>query len=79
MGASLDAMTAPRAFILAMCIAFAIEAGIFYGLAALGANGELVVAVEMVWLCVAVLLTLLFVDRFESDEHHGKDSEPRIR
>ena len=72
-------MTAPRAFILAICVALAIEVGIFYGLAALGANGELVVAVETVWLCVAVVLTLLFVDHFEPDEHHGKDSEPRVR
>jgi hypothetical protein len=62
-----------RAFILAMAAALAVEAGIYYLLAGLGANGQLVVAVEMIWLCVAVVLTLLVVDHFDhSEDERGK-------
>ena len=37
-----------------------VEAGIFYALAGLGAGGRTVLAVEMLWLVVAILLAHLF-------------------
>jgi hypothetical protein len=53
----------PQIIALSGCVA--VEAGIFYGLAGLGAGGEFVVYVEMIWLCAAVLITLLVGERFE--------------
>jgi hypothetical protein len=58
-------MTQTRAFILVMALALAVEAGIFYSLAGLGAEGELIVAIEMIWLCVSVLLVASVVGHFE--------------
>ena len=55
-------MTWVRPFILIMVLALAVEAAIFYSLAALGASGELVSAIELIWLCVVVFLTALLVD-----------------
>ena len=63
-------MTQNRAFLLTIPILLGVEAGIFYALAALGARGRTVVAVEMLWLVLAVVLVCLFVDRFEA---HGSD------
>ncbi|MBS1886660.1 MAG: hypothetical protein JSU06_05660 [Actinobacteria bacterium] len=45
-----------------MTLALVIEVGIFYLLAALGGGGELASAVELIWLCIAVALTAVFVD-----------------
>jgi hypothetical protein len=45
--------------------------GIFYGLAGLaglGADGELIVDLEMIWLCITVILTLLIGGRFYPEE-----------
>lgn len=50
---------------LACCVA--IEGGIFYGLAGLGADGELIVDLEMIWLCVTVVLTILIGGRFDPE------------
>jgi hypothetical protein len=61
-----------RAVLLAVPVFFAVEAGIFYALAALGANGRTVIAVEMIWLVLGVALTVLFAHRYEherSDDH----------
>ena len=66
-------MTPNRAFLLAIPFVLAVEAGIFYGLAALDANGQLAVAVEMIWLLVAVFLTLLFVGRYEREGSDDRD------
>jgi uncharacterized membrane protein len=63
-------VTPNRAFLLAIPFVLAVETGLFYALAALGANGQLAVAVEMIWLVVAVFLTVLFVGHFE---HEGSD------
>jgi fatty acid desaturase len=63
-------MTPNRALLLAFLVFLAVEAGIFYALAALGANGRTVFGVVMVWLVVGVILTVLFVDHFE---HEGSD------
>jgi hypothetical protein len=63
-------MTPNRAFALSIPVLLAVEAGIFYGLAGLGAGGRSVVAVEMLWLVVAVFLTCLFMHRYE---HEGSD------
>ena len=58
-------MTRIRRFILAMAIALAIEAGIYYLLAAMGASGDLVVTIELVWLCVVGALAPMFAERPE--------------
>jgi hypothetical protein len=63
-------MTPLRAFVLVMAFVLAVETGIFYSLDALGANASLAVAVEMIWLCLGVVLVLLFVGHFE---HEGGD------
>jgi hypothetical protein len=63
-------MTANRALILAIACALAVETAIYYSLPLLGANGSFVLAIELIWLCVAVVLGLLFVDRYE---HEGSD------
>jgi hypothetical protein len=60
-------VTPNRAFLLAIPIVLAVETGIFYALAALGANGQTAVTVEIVWLCLAVVLTSLFVGHFEHE------------
>lgn len=63
-------MTPNRAFLLAIPFVLAVEVGLFYALDAVGANGQMAVAVEMIWLVVAVFLTVLFVGHFE---HEGSD------
>lgn len=63
-------MTPNRAFVLSIPVLLAVEAGIFYGLAGLGVGGRAVVAVEMLWLVVAVFLNGLFMHRYE---HEGRD------
>ena len=63
-------MTPNRAFLLAVPVVLGVETGIFYALAALGANGQTAVTVEIVWLCLAVVLASLFVGHFE---HEGSD------
>jgi nitrate/nitrite transporter NarK len=63
-------VTPNRAFVLTIPFLLGVEAGIFYGLAALGAGGRTVVAVEMLWLVVAVFLACLFMGRYE---HEGSD------
>jgi uncharacterized membrane protein len=63
-------VTPNRAFLLAIPFVLAVETGIFYALAALDADGQLAVTVEMIWLCVAVVLVCLFMGRYE---HEGGD------
>jgi len=47
-------VTANRAFLLAIPFVLAVEAGIFYGLAALGANGQLAVETGIFYALVAL-------------------------
>jgi hypothetical protein len=60
-------VTPNRAILLAVPVVLAVEVGIFYALAALGTNGQTVVTVEMIWLCVAVVLASLVIGRFEDE------------
>jgi hypothetical protein len=41
-----------------------IQAGIYYGLVGLGATEQLIVTIEMIWLCATVLITLSVGERF---------------
>ena len=50
---------------LACCVA--VEGGIFYGLAGLGADGELIVDIEMIWLITTVVLTILIGEHFNPE------------
>ena len=60
-------MTPNRAFVLTIPVFLAVEAGIFYALVGLGAGGRTIVAVEMLWLVVAVFLAGLFMHRYERE------------
>jgi hypothetical protein len=51
-------MSMLRPYILPLAVCLAIEAGIYYGLVSLGAREDVIVSLEMIWLCVAVLVTL---------------------
>jgi hypothetical protein len=53
-----------RAQLLALVLCLAVQAGILYGLEGLGANGQLIVTVEMIWLCASVVIILLAGERF---------------
>jgi hypothetical protein len=70
-------MTLLRALIFALAVALAIEAGIFYLLAGLGASAELVVEAEMVWLCVAAFCGVAFVDRFDHTDDEDRERSQR--
>ena len=73
-------MTVARALILALAVAVAIEAGIYYLLVGLGTGGDLIVYVEMIWLCVAAFFGTAFVDHFDhTDEKDqgGSRLDPR--
>ena len=56
-----------RGYILTLASCVIVEIGIFYGLAGLGANGNLAVAAEMIWLCITVVLTVLVGGRFDPE------------
>jgi hypothetical protein len=69
-------MVSYRALFSVMAATLAIEAGIFYGLFGLGANEDLVVAVEMIWLVVSVILGLIVMEHFEPHRNrHPADSD----
>ena len=53
-----------RGHIFALIFCLAIQGGIFYGLEGLGANEQLIVTVEMIWLCASVLIILSAGERF---------------
>jgi hypothetical protein len=54
-----------RPYIPPLVLVLAIQAGIFYGLLALGAEPDLVLYLEMIWLCVGVWITLALGERLE--------------
>jgi hypothetical protein len=71
-------MTYLRALGLAIAAALAVEAGIFYLLVGLGTGEDLIVDIEMIWLCVAAFLGVAFADHFSrADEENGMQSESR--
>jgi hypothetical protein len=61
----------PYLLVLAACVA--IEGGIYYLLLGLGASEDLVVWVEMIWLCVAVIVTVAVGGHFD----HWEDPDDR--
>ena len=58
-------MSRYRGHILALIACIAIEGFIYYGLVGLGADEQLVVTTEMIWLCASVWITLSVGERFE--------------
>jgi hypothetical protein len=54
-----------RAQIIALIGCLAIQGGSLYGLARLRANEELILTLEMIWLCAAVCITLWAGQRFQ--------------
>jgi hypothetical protein len=54
-----------RGHLLALIACVAIEGCIYYGLVGLGADEQLIVTVEMIWLCATVWITLSIGERFE--------------
>jgi hypothetical protein len=65
MGASLVAMKMLRPYIPPLTLVLAVQAGIYHGLLALGAEADLVLCMEMIWLCVGVWVTLELGERLE--------------
>jgi hypothetical protein len=55
-------MTWIRPFVLTLAFALAVQAGIYFLLASLGASGELASAIELIWLVVTVCLAAVFID-----------------
>jgi hypothetical protein len=71
-------MTYFRAIGLAIVAALAIESGIYYGLIALDTGEDLIVDIEMIWLCVAAFFGVAFADQFDhTDDEDPNQSEPR--
>jgi hypothetical protein len=56
-----------RGYLITLAGCVAIEGAIFYGLAGLGADGELIVDLEMIWLCITVVLTVLIGGHFDPE------------
>lgn len=56
-----------RGYLITLACCVAIEGGIFYGLVGLGADGELIVDLEMIWLCITVVLTVLIGGHFDPE------------
>jgi hypothetical protein len=54
-----------RPYIPPFALCLAVEAGIYYGLFALGASEEWVLKAEVLWLCATVLITLSLGERLE--------------
>jgi len=53
-----------RAQLLALLFCLAVQSGILFGLEGLGANEQLIVTVEMIWLCASVVIILSAGERF---------------
>ena len=58
-------MTRYRGHIFALVGCLAVQAGIYHGLLSLGAGKDLVLYVEMIWLCAAVLIILSVGERID--------------
>lgn len=53
-----------RAQLLALVICLAVQAAILFGLEGFGAEEQLIVTVEMIWLCCSVVIILTAGERF---------------
>jgi hypothetical protein len=62
-----------RVLTLIALAGFAIETGIYYLLAALGASGDLAVAIEMIWLCAFVVIGCTISERFFPEDNEPGD------
>ena len=54
-----------RPYILPFAVCIAIEGAIYYGLVGLGAREDVIVSLEMIWLCITVWVTLAVGRRLE--------------
>jgi hypothetical protein len=57
-------MVSRRAQFVALIFCIAVQAGIIYGLEALGAIDQLILTTELVWLCASVVIISLAGDQF---------------
>ncbi len=53
-----------RAQILALFFCLVVQGGILYGLEGLGADEQLIIMIEMLWLCASVVIILVAGERF---------------
>jgi hypothetical protein len=53
-----------RAQLLALIFCLAVQSGLLYGLRGLAVNDQLILTVELVWLCASVVIILLAGERF---------------
>jgi uncharacterized membrane protein YbhN (UPF0104 family) len=63
-----------RGYIITLAACVAAEFVLAFGLAALGADADLIVALELIWLCITVVLTLLIGGHFfpEGGDERGE-------
>jgi hypothetical protein len=54
-----------RPYIPPLTLCLVIQAGIYHGLLALGAGAQVVLYLEMIWLCASVWITLSLGERLE--------------
>jgi hypothetical protein len=50
--------------LLALVFCLAVQGGILFGLEGLGAEEQLIVTIEMIWLCASVVIILTAGERF---------------
>jgi hypothetical protein len=53
-----------RAQFLALILCLAVQSGLLYGLRGLGVNDQLILTVELIWLCASVVIILVAGERF---------------
>jgi hypothetical protein len=53
-----------RAQLLALLFCLVVQAVILYGLEGLGAEEQLIITIEMIWLCASVAIILMAGERF---------------
>ena len=53
-----------RAQLIALIFCLAVQAGILYGLAGLGVDKQLILTIELIWLCASVVIMLWAGERF---------------
>ena len=66
-------MVSRRAQVAALVFCIAVQAGIIYGLEALGAIDQLILTTELIWLCASVAIMLWAGDRFARKEEDRGD------
>jgi hypothetical protein len=57
-------MVSRRAQLAALIFCYAVQAGLLFGLEGLGVNDQLILTIELIWLCASVVIISWAGDRF---------------